>query len=161
MKRCSTIAFLPVVLLSACAGISQGLRTPTVGLSAIVPESVSLDRQVFLVRLDVSNPNAIAIPLTAGQATLSLNGLSVATGSLRDPVTLPAGGRVVAELAVTTSIGRGVGLAAELLANGVAEARYELDASIEAGIGGIGTMRFSDKGRVSLGWEELAVPGRL
>ncbi len=155
-------ALSAVLMLSmvACTGIGSSLRSPSVSLIGVVPTSVTLDRQVFDLTLRFSNPNSIPIPIVGGEASLSLNGLNVATGSLADAVTLPSGGTTDATFSVTTSFGRGVGLAAELLANGTASARYELSMVADVGITGLGRVRFEDEGRIELGWEAIAVPGR-
>ena len=98
-------------LLLGCAGVSESWQSPEVTLVAVQPKALSLTHQVFLVRLEVKNPNDRTLPVQAMTYRLSLEGEVVATGRGELERQIPAQGSAEVEVEV---VGDLVGLATRL-----------------------------------------------
>lgn len=93
-----------VVLLSGCALLREALQPPTVALDSLQITQASLQEQHYLVRLRVSNPNPVVLPVSAFTYALQLEGETFAQGTSQQSFTVPANGESVVALSVSTNL---------------------------------------------------------
>jgi len=93
-----------LVLLAGCALLREALEPPAVTLDSLQITQASLQEQRYLVRLRVSNPNPVALPVSAFTYAVQLEGESFAEGKSQQAFTVPAGGETVVALSVSTNL---------------------------------------------------------
>lgn len=98
------------LLLSACTTMlpSRPLA-PEVSVDSVKPEKIGLTRQNLLFRLAVSNPNPFDLPLQALNFMATVDGVELAQGLSTERVTIPANGKAMLEVHVSTSINKLLG----------------------------------------------------
>lgn len=92
--------------MSACAAFGLRPEPPVVAIDSVRPLSMSFDRQVLEFRLEISNPNPFSLPLEGLDFTASLAGESIATGTSRESIDIPARGDAIVAVTVDASVGR-------------------------------------------------------
>ena len=99
-------AALVAVALAAggCAGFGPWLETPKVEVVGVRLDRVQDARAQFGVEVELVNPNARPLDVTAFDSSLAIEGEVVATAALVAPVRVPANGRARAELAAQTGV---------------------------------------------------------
>ncbi len=93
-----------VILLPGCALLRDVLEPPAVALESLQITQASLQEQRYLVRLRVSNPNPVALPVNTFTYALQLEGAAFAQGESRQSFTVPAEGEAFVELLVSTNL---------------------------------------------------------
>lgn len=79
------------LLVSGCAGLAQrfnNLKEPRVSLAGLALKRMDFFKPSFLVRLNVENPNDVAVNIDGADVALALNGQPVAKGVSRSPLSL-------------------------------------------------------------------------
>jgi len=93
-----------LISLTACSTIPTSKpESPTVKLLSVKPVKLGLKSQDLAFELEVTNPNAYALPLQALSFIAAIEGKEIARGFTGDRVTLPANGNAVIEILVNTS----------------------------------------------------------
>ncbi|MFT6640462.1 MAG: LEA14-like dessication related protein [Gammaproteobacteria bacterium] len=93
--------------LSACASIPTSPPiAPTVTLKSVKPLKLSLTKQELAFQLEVSNPNSYDLPIQTLSFIARLENKEVAQGISSEQVTLPANGKAVMVIIVSTRIQR-------------------------------------------------------
>jgi LEA14-like dessication related protein len=99
-----------VLLLSACASLTQDWKSPEVQLRSVTPERIGLAGQTLRVGLDIHNPNDRTLPIKAMTYKLSLEGTQVAEGGGKLERQIPAGGTESVEVSVVSNAAAALGL---------------------------------------------------
>src|SRR5262245_49295247 len=89
--------------LPGCAGIPSHLEPPKVDLIAIQMLSTDMFAQKFKVRVKVTNPNDLEVPVRGLDYQILLMGDSFAEGNSSDRFVLPAKGEAEFDMTVTTN----------------------------------------------------------
>ena len=98
------------LLLSACTSmLTSRPLAPTVEVDSVKAEKIGLTRQDLLFRLAVSNPNSFDLPLQTLSFVAAVDGVELAQGLSAERVTIPANGKAMLEVHVSTSINKLLG----------------------------------------------------
>lgn len=126
-------ALLLVALLAGCAGVGTRLETPDIAVTSLRLVEAGLFEQHFDVRLRVTNPNPVPLPLQGLSYRLMVSGVEIGSGVARPDRQLGAYG----ETEVGVSLRTGTLAIADLLRRWRQDPGETIDYRIE--------------GRVSLG----------
>ena len=127
------LVLVPFCLLSlACAG--AGLEKPTASVKGMSLGAVNAAGLTMNFDVDVTNPNAFAVPLTAADYGLSISGTKVLDGKAQPGGELPAKGTrsLVLPVAVTFE---NLMAAEQALVKSGGNVPFSLDAGLSAGSG--------------------------
>ncbi len=104
------LAVMLCLLLSACTTmLTSPPLAPKVTVDSVKAEKIGLTRQNLLFRLAVSNPNSFDLPLQAINFIAAVDGVELAQGLSTERVTIPANGKAMLEVHVSTSINKLLG----------------------------------------------------
>lgn len=78
------------VLLASCASMEQLVESPKVSLRSVKVQDLDIRQQTFLLSFDVTNPNAIALPIDSVSYDVRLDGVRFASGETPGSFTIPA-----------------------------------------------------------------------
>ena len=113
MQHRSLAAPLVVMLCMLLSGCTTMLTSrplaPKVSVDSVKAEKISLTRQNLLFRLAVSNPNRFDLPLQTLNFIAAVDGMELAQGLSTERVTIPANGKAMLEVRVSTSINKLLG----------------------------------------------------
>ena len=132
MLRPLTLASLGLGLLLLAGGCgSMNVQTPTAAFKTMSIGDVSSRGFVMNVDVDVANPNAVAIPLTSADYSLSLGGVKVVDGAkIKPDARIPANGHSTVSIPVPLSF-ENLLSAEESIRKGGGNVSYGLDAALE------------------------------
>lgn len=91
-------------LAQACSSLPRQLASPQVELVELRLVQASFDGQRFVVRILISNPNPLPIPVRIAEFDIRLAGEGLLDGYARAPFTLPAGGSETVEVEMFSNI---------------------------------------------------------
>lgn len=144
-SRRFAVGAIAVALLAGCAALAPRLEAPEVSLVGVSVRELSLNPRVDL-RLELRNPNRVEVPIDRIDFVLRIEDARFGSGQSKAPVTLPALGTVIAEVAVQVDLRDALRhLRGRLREGGGAALRYEIAG--DATIGGI-TRPFRRTGEV-------------
>ena len=104
------LAVMLCLLLSACTTmLTSRPLAPKVAVDSVKAEKIGLTRQHLLFRLAVSNPNNFDLPLQAINFIAAVDGVELAQGLSTERVTIPANGKAMLEVHVSTSVNKLLG----------------------------------------------------
>ncbi len=86
------LSLFAVIFLSACASTGTVIEAPRVNLTGVELISANLQRQTFLLRFDVSNPNPFPLPVKAVEYRVDFDDEKFADGKTQGSCTVPARG---------------------------------------------------------------------
>ncbi len=89
---CKMPLLFAVVFLSACASTGTVIESPRVNLTGVELTSANFQRQTFLLRFDVSNPNPFPLPVKAVEYRVDFDDEKFADGKTQGSFTVPARG---------------------------------------------------------------------
>lgn len=102
-ERRSATLLLLVALLAGCAGTGGvGLATPDVSVTSLRLAEAGLLEQRFDVRLRISNPNPVPLPLQGLSYRLLISGIEIGSGVARPDRRLEAYGETEVAVSLTT-----------------------------------------------------------
>jgi LEA14-like dessication related protein len=101
---CFTIVILALVTLTGCANLTERGKAPELALVGVTPAALTLDRQTFVVRLRVKNPNERSLPIKAITYHLDLDGNELAHGSSALDRAIPAFGEELVDVEVDSNL---------------------------------------------------------
>lgn len=143
---------LPAVLLcclSACATRGPLVQNPQVELRGVELQSLSFSSQKFLLRFDVSNPNAFALPVRGIRYMVFLERERFAQGATSSRFSVPANGSSAFDISVELDLVNSATSLAPLLRAGSARPlEYELHGTLAIGIPLAGPLEFSRQGTI-------------
>lgn len=99
-------AILASLTLAGCFSLPQdfnALKEPKVSLAGLAIQDLNPLQPRFLVRLNVENPNDLAVDLDGADVNLALNGKPVAAGVSRSPLKLAKFGSTRMDVEVTAN----------------------------------------------------------
>jgi LEA14-like dessication related protein len=143
--------FVASLALSACAGTETLVATPRVTLTGIELESASFNRQEFLLRFDVSNPNAFPLPIRAVKYRIMFDNERFAGGETAASFTVPAQGDDSFAISVELDILGSANHVTSLLSGGIPDhVNYRLDGSLAVDIPFTRPLPFSSSGAIEV-----------
>lgn len=146
---CMTFACM---LLAACASTESLVTAPRVDLTGIELEKAGFDRQTFLLRFAVSNPNAFPLPVRTIRYQVMLDDERFAGGETAAAFTIPAGGEDDFVISVELDILGSASQVASMLVGGVPEqVSYRVEGSLTVDVPFAKPMPFSSTGSVPVG----------
>jgi LEA14-like dessication related protein len=95
-----------VLLVAACASFGPRIEPPKVSVTDVRLDRLEGTDAWFVAQVILDNPNDREIAVSSLDATLAIEGETVATAALTTPVTLPANGSAPAEIAARTGMDR-------------------------------------------------------
>ncbi|MBF0357739.1 MAG: LEA type 2 family protein [Magnetococcales bacterium] len=103
-----------------------------------------------MVRLKVSNPNDVEIPISSLSCTLELEDMVAANGVTTEPFVVPASGDHEFEVVVSTSLFKISGPVAKLIKARKKSVNYRVSGRVKVDILFVGPFSFQQKGVVTL-----------
>jgi LEA14-like dessication related protein len=91
------------VLLAACSSLGSKLEAPSLELLGVQMLSTDMFAQRFKVRVKVTNPNDLELPVKGLEYTILMMGDSFAEGMANESFLLPAMGEAEFDMLVTTN----------------------------------------------------------
>ena len=154
MQRLRTfgiIVMLPVMLAS-CASLPDNLvSAPQVRLTSVQIAGLGFRNQNFILAFDVSNPNAIALPIRSVSYGIRLDGQRFASGETVSDFRVPANGS--SEFAISVDLDL-LSTAPQLLTSirdgAQSDIAYELDGRFGVDLPLVPELKFNNRGRVAL-----------
>ena len=92
-----------LILASAVGCSSLDVQRPTAAVTGMAVQNVTPAGFTMNFAVDLSNPNAFALPLTAADYKLALGGVGVADGKASPDASLPANGTATVAVPVTVT----------------------------------------------------------
>jgi LEA14-like dessication related protein len=93
-----------VASVAACSSLPRQLAPPRVELVELRLLQASFDGQRFAVRVQLNNPNAVAIPVRMLEFDVRLAGEGLLDGRSVAPFTLPAGGSQAVDIEIFSNL---------------------------------------------------------
>jgi hypothetical protein len=141
---------LLALIVVACSAARPPTRVPDFRVAAIEPEDIKLDRQVFRLRLVVTNSNTAGLRVAAARLRLDLENIVVGTGDLVEGFSLAAGEEGSASLRIVTDLARqGPQLLAWLM-SGDSSLDYRVTGYVDLIGLGLGRVPVDERGRIPL-----------
>ncbi|HRH79100.1 MAG TPA: LEA type 2 family protein [Cellvibrionaceae bacterium] len=149
MKKIAIVAaVLAAALLSACNPLAK-FQQPQVQLSNLAVLQRQGFEQLFLLKLKVTNPNKMALPIAGLQYQVRLNGFDVFSGNATDIPQLKAYSDTYIELPVSANLISAGAVLASLLVSEHPTINYQLNATFDL-TGVLPDFRVNEKGLVNL-----------
>jgi len=149
MKHLGIIVLLMCsTLLTACNPLAK-FQQPQVQLSNLVVLERQGFEQLFLLKLKVTNPNKMALPIAGLQYQVRLNGFDVFSGNATDLPQLKAYSDSYIELPVRANLISAGAVLASLLVSEHPSINYQLNATFDL-TGVLPDFRVNEKGLVNL-----------
>lgn len=126
-----SVLLVLVLLLVGCAstpGVPGFIEPPRVSVQDVGLRHVSLTEGTAVIRLNVNNPNAFAVPLRGVEYGLALNGRQVARGQQEQMRTINPSETALLEIPVQVRFDDMVGLFSGLLSEG--RLQYDLQGAV-------------------------------
>ena len=92
------------LLLASCASFGPRIDPPKVTVTDVRLDRIEGADAWFVAQVILDNPNDREVAVDALDATLAIEGETVATATLTAPVTLPANGSAPAQIAARTGV---------------------------------------------------------
>ena len=147
-----TMTCLPVcLLLAACATTENLVATPSVTLTSVALERMSFTGQTFLLRFDVTNPNAFPLPVREITYRVLLDNEKFAGGETAASFTIPSRGTDSFAISVDIDILNRASQITSLLAGGMPDdVSYQVDGALTVDIPFTRPLTFSSSGVIAV-----------
>ncbi len=140
-----------VVVLSGCQTISESLEAPDVRLSNVRLQELSSLQQQFVLDFEVSNPNAIPLPIKAINYGVMLGGMSLVNGRSESAFRVPANGEGSFSISVETSLMEVVkALGTRIMLGGEQSLDYQVGGDVAVDLPFIRPLPFKTEGTVQI-----------
>ena len=139
--------FALTLFLNACANLQ--LQSPQVSVISISPSQNSGLDLGFDVKLKVTNPNAIALPIEGMNYALALNGAKLLRGTTGKVPTIAAYGSETIDISVSTNLLSAPQFLVGLLGKSNEDISYELSGTLDLA-GYLPSLSISESGKVPL-----------
>ena len=144
-----TLAAALLCCLSGCATHGPLVQNPEVELRGVELQALSFTSQKFLLRFNVTNPNAFALPVRGIRYMVFLERERFAQGETTSRFSVPANGSGDFDISVELDlISSATSLAPLLRAGSSRPLEYELHGSLAIGIPLAGPLSFSRQGTI-------------
>ena len=138
-------------LLAACSTLSPKLEAPDLEVIGIQMLSTDMFAQKFRVRVRVTNPNDLELPVKGIEYQIILMGDSFAEGNSTDRFVLPANGEAEFDMTVTTNFVSSFGRLLSRVGGGKLEnLDYEIAGHVMLDKGFVKKIPFSKSGQVDI-----------
>jgi len=124
----SLISFL-LLSLQGCLSVPGVVEAPTISIEDVSLQNLSLTRGTALIRLNLTNPNAFALPLRGVRYGLSLNGRQVANGAQAQQRSINARETVAIDIPVQMNLSEIFSLIPSIFKQG--QAKYTLQGAVD------------------------------
>ena len=151
VARWLTALAIVAVLLAGCAG---RLQKPEVSLAGVDLIGIGLVEQRLLLKLRISNPNDVDLPIRALNFDVDLDGQPFAQGASEQPVTIARHAEAQLDVKVVSRLGDVLKQLRSARKNG--KLGYRVHGQIE--LEGSGSVAFDRSGEVPLASLERFVP---
>lgn len=145
MTRIFRFAALAAVALAGCASLPTNLKTPEVSFVSLRAVEASVFEQKLEVRLKVSNPNAIELPVNGLDVDMELAGEAFARGVSAREFVVPANGEAEFDMNVTANA---MNALLKIAGDKSGTVDYRLKGKLSTKIGLLRTIPFEESGRV-------------
>ena len=126
---------LPIALLGVLFSIGcNSAIPPTVSLRSADVNDITGEELELQFDVDVTNPNAFALPVSAATYNLRLGGITVIEGEAKPTVSIPAEGKLPVAIPITLGFERLL-MAERALIESKGNVPYELAGSLEFSVG--------------------------
>ena len=152
-QRSRPWAWLAIACLGAagCATIPSHLVAPEVDLIGIQMLSTDMFAQKFKVRVKVTNPNDLEVPVRGLDYQIFLMGDSFAEGNTSDRFVLPAKGEAEFDMTITTNFVSSLGRLISRVGGGkLQNLDYEIAGTLMLDKGMIRKLPFNHRGTVDI-----------
>jgi LEA14-like dessication related protein len=137
------------VLLAACTSMGPKLEAPQLELVGVQMLSTDMFAQRFKVRVKVTNPNDLELPVRGLEYTIIMMGDSFAEGMSDEPFVLPAMGEAEFDMLVTTNFVSSFGRLLSRVQGGKLEnIDYEIAGKVMVDKGMLRKIPFNHRGTV-------------
>lgn len=102
----SSIIFILIGLLTACANVPLQTVSPQVSLADFKLLNMGLMKQDYRLKLRLQNPNSFPLPISGMNYQLRLNDKEFTHGESKQAVTIPASGEEFLEIDVASNLMR-------------------------------------------------------
>ena len=145
------LSLFAVIFLSACASTGTVIEAPRVNLTGVELTSANLQRQTFLLRFDVSNPNPFPLPVNAVEYWVDFDDEKFANGKTQGSFTVPARGDDSFAISVKLDFLSSAKHLASLFQGGFRDnISYELKGSLAVDIPFVHPLPFSSSGVIHM-----------
>ncbi len=149
-------------LTAGCAAFAPKLETPDLALLGVQMMSTDMFAQKFRVRVKVSNPNDLELPVRGLDYQIFLMGDSFAEGVSTDRFVVPARGEAEFDMIVTTNFVSSLGRLISRVGGGKLEnLDYEIAGEVLLEKGMIRKIPFNDHGKVDIARARGSKDGQL
>lgn len=139
-----------ISLFAGCTLLREALEPPTVALDSLQITQASLQEQHYLVRLRVSNPNPVVLPVSAFTYALQLEGETFAQGTSQQAFIVPASGETVVALSVSTNLLQTLQQLGGWLQQGPQALHYSLQGELQLDNALLPRVPFEKRGEIQL-----------
>lgn len=139
-----------VLFCSACSLVQAPTRAPEIRLASLQPERLGVQRQVFLLRLVLDNPNDVELRVAAGRLRLDIEEIRIGAGELVDGFALPANAQGAATVRIQTDLLRQAPRLLSWLMTGDGTMNYRVTGYIDLVGLGLGRLPVDERGRLPL-----------
>ncbi|MGI9246183.1 MAG: LEA type 2 family protein [Steroidobacteraceae bacterium] len=140
-----------LLALGACSAFTPRLETPDLELMGLQMLSTDVFAQKFRVRLKVTNPNDLELPVRGLDYQIFLMGDSFAEGNSVDRFVVPAKGEAEFDMVVTTNFVSSLGRLISRVGGGKLEnLDYEIAGSVLLDKGFVKKIPFNKRGKVDV-----------
>lgn len=149
-RRSLLVLAAGVLVVSACSLVNPPTQVPDIRLAGIQVQSIALDRQVFVVRLALDNPNTVKLKVASARLGLNIEDIEAGTGELLEGFDVPAGESGTASVRVITNIvGQGPRYL-QWLMSGDATLNYRVSGYVDLVGLGLGRIPVDERGSLQL-----------
>lgn len=142
---------LAAMSLSACSTLQDLVSAPTVSLSDVQVDTITLTEQTFVLSFDVSNPNPFPLPVNAIDYGVTLDGHRFASGETQCDFSVPAGGDGEFAISVELNLLRSAPELLFLVRDGASrEIPYSLEGNLGVNIPYARPVHFESAGQIRL-----------
>lgn len=142
------VPVLALALLGGCTLLRPNLQVPRIAVVGVNVRRADFWQQQLVVRLRVTNPNAIRLPVAALSYALSVNGERVADGHSAQSFTVPAHGSAEFDTEVTANM---AGALLTVFGNHRQRmVHYRLRGEVELAHGLLRALPFDERGQFAL-----------
>jgi LEA14-like dessication related protein len=146
-KRLSNLLLIAALFMTACATTETFIGKPTVVLTSVELQKVRFSSQSFLLRFEVSNPNAFPLPVESIKYRILFDDQKFAGGETPASFSIPANGNGAFTLSINTDFLGSATQITSLLSGGAPEhVEYEIKGSLAIDIPLVRPLSFTNSG---------------
>ena len=138
---------ITTLMLNACAGITS-FEKPALKIADLTPTKFARDGQIFTLKLQVDNPNALPIPVEGLDYALNFAGYEVASGVSNTAVRIPARGTGYVEVDINANLVEVLPQIAKAVMSGDRNISYGLKGAIRLDNAFVKTIPFDQQGEI-------------